>query len=83
MQFTTAPFGQGEARELDGLKERTALMEICEAQRVYRNQTGHWAKTLKDLGVYPEGASMYVTPSLYEAIIGDYHVDSSSRLWKS
>jgi hypothetical protein len=58
-------------------------MEINEAQRIYRAHTGHWAKTLKDLGVYPEGANLYVTPSMYEATIGDYHVDSSSRLWKS
>jgi len=68
---------------LDGLAERTALIEICEAQRKYRQQTGHWAKTLKDLGVYPTGANLYVTPSLYEATIGDYHIDSSSRIWKS
>lgn len=82
VQFTTASIGEGNLRPLDGLAEREALMEICEAQRAYRRQTGHWAKTLKDLGVYPTGASLYVTPSLYEAIIGDYHVDSTSRLWK-
>jgi hypothetical protein len=83
VQFTEAPFGEGAVRPLDGLSERAALMEICEAQRTYRRQTGHWAKTLKDLGVYPTGASLYVTPSLYEATIGDWHVDSYSRLWKS
>ncbi len=82
MQFTTAQFGQGAVRPLDGLAERVALMEVCEAQRTYRQRTGHWAKTLKDLGVYPVGAHMYVTPSLYEATIGQYHVDSYSRLWK-
>lgn len=82
LQFSTEPFGQGEIRQLDGLKERIALMEINEAQRSYRQLTGHWAKTLHDLGVYPDGASMYVTPSLYEATIGHWHVDSYSRLWK-
>ncbi len=83
VQFTEGPVGQGQVRPLDGLAERAALMQINEAQRAYHAMTGHWAKTLKDLGVYPDGASMYVTPSTYEAIIGDYHVDSSSRLWKS
>jgi hypothetical protein len=83
MQFTTAPFGQGSVRPLDGLDERIALMQISEAQKKYRKQTGHWARTLKELGVYPTGANLYVTPSLYEAVIGDWHVDSYSRLWKS
>jgi len=82
MQFTEAPFGQGAVRPLDGLAERTALMEISEAQRRYRQQTGHWAPTLKDLGVYPTGASLYTTPTLFEAIVGNYHIDSSSRIWK-
>lgn len=83
VQFTSAAFGVGVVQPLDGLAERTSLMEICEAQREYRKRTGHWAKTLQDLGVYPAGASMYVTPTLFEAIIGDWHVDSYSRLWKS
>jgi hypothetical protein len=83
LQFTSEPFGKGALTPLDGEAERTALMQICEAQRAYRKQTGHWAKTLQDLGVYPPGAHLYVTPSLYEATLGDWHVDSSSRLWKS
>src|SRR5471030_1767202 len=29
-QFTSVPFGQGSVRPLDGLAERTALMQICE-----------------------------------------------------
>ncbi len=82
LQFSTEPFGQGTIKELDGHAERTALSEISEAQRHYRSQTGHWAKTLADLGVYPTGASLYVTPSLFEAVIGRWHIDSSSRIWK-
>jgi len=82
LQFTTAPFGQGSVKPLDGLVERNSLMEIYYAQRKYRSQTGHWAKTLKDLGVYPTGASLYTTPSLYEATLGDWHIDSTSRIWR-
>ena len=83
LEFSTAPFGEGTVHKLDGLEERLALMEINEAQRRYHAQTGHWAKTLKDLGVYPTGASMYATPTLYEAVIGHWHVDSYGRLWKA
>jgi len=83
LQFSTAPFGHGEIRPLEGLAEREALEEIYEAQRKYHADTGHWAKTLKDLGIYPAGASLYVTPSLFEAVIGKWHIDASQRIWKT
>ncbi|MDR3689306.1 MAG: carbohydrate-binding family 9-like protein [Fimbriimonas sp.] len=81
LEFTNQPFGEGEVHALPGSEERVALMEIYRAQQKYRGETGHWAKTLKDLGVYPTGASLYTTPYLYEAAIGKWHIDNSSRIW--
>ena len=83
VQFTEESFGHGTLRDLDGHIERTALFAINEAQRTYRSQHGMWAKTVSELGIHTPDAQIHVTPSSYEVILGKWHIDSSSRIWKS
>ena len=83
VQFTEYPFGQGSLRDLDGRVERTALFQVNEAQRGYRAKHGKWANSIHELGLAIPEVMIYTTPSCYEAILGAWHIDHTSHIWKS
>jgi hypothetical protein len=67
-------------RPLEAAAEREALMRIYHAQRGFRQKQGRWAESLQALGLADIDAQMETTASLFEARIGQWRVDSSSRL---
>jgi hypothetical protein len=64
-----------------GRAEREALMKAWEAQRVYRQKHGKWARTAKQLGL-TSAVTFQTTDSQYQAALGDWRVDHEMRVWR-
>ena len=78
LQFAS---GQDQIKPLPGLYERKVLMRLYYAQREFQERNGAWAPSLLALGFEAPDIEMVVTQSAFEAIVNDWHVDSTSRLW--
>ncbi len=78
LQFADGP---AELKPYPGLAERQALMRAYYAQREFHAKHGHWATHASDLHLDIADLRVFATPTLFEAILGEWHVDQSSRLW--
>ncbi|HLK14543.1 MAG TPA: carbohydrate-binding family 9-like protein [Fimbriimonadaceae bacterium] len=79
IQFADGP---AEIKPYQGVAEREALMRVYYAQRNYREAHGHWAGHVSKLDLSIPGLELFATPTDFEAVLGEWHVDAKSRLWK-
>lgn len=58
---------------------REVLMRVYWAQRAFREAHGRWGSA-SELGL--SGVEIFCTPSLYEAVLGEWRLSQDSRIWR-
>ncbi|HEY3779486.1 MAG TPA: carbohydrate-binding family 9-like protein [Fimbriimonadaceae bacterium] len=81
MQFSDQTEGPVALHPHAGLEEKFALCRLWDAERAYRDKHGKWG-TLNEIGYHEPGVKLYVTPDLFEGMLGDYRIDQTLRFWK-
>lgn len=79
LQFADGP---AELKPYPGANEREQLMMVYYAQREYHAKNGHWAGHVQRLGLSVPGLELFATPTDFEAVLGEWHVDAKSRMWR-
>jgi hypothetical protein len=82
LQFTSSSSAV-PAKPYPGLSEREKLIQVWEAELAFRSEHGRYSASLSELGLDLAEVAVSVTPNLFEARCGDYHIDQTHRIWHS
>ena len=80
LQFSDQTTNLPPVRPLDGWEERLVLIDLLEAQRLYREGHGRYAPTLSDLGFEHPGLTLESTSTQFSASLGSFSIDHEWRL---
>ncbi len=80
IQFSS---GKDALKALPGWKEEQVLARLWDAENVFKEKHGKWARTLKELGWSEPDAALEATENLFEGTYHGYKVDQSLRFWKA
>jgi hypothetical protein len=82
LQFTFNDPASVPQIAIEGAKEQADLMCVYHAQRQFRQMHRRWAASPAELGCEAEGLEIWSTPTRWEARIGDWTVNETSRLMR-